>query len=260
MNTRTIFVALFFSVLISGKITAQATTAMNWTKPECGHGVSVNIFDVLDSGYVVVQDYVMLGSCIQCGIASEEVRDLIAPFNAQYPGKVKFFSCIHDSSASCSDMSAWATTYNLSNTLFIDGTLEFAYYGGYGMPLVVVLGGPNHTVFAQINGYVSTDSTNFKNAVASAIVASGVNELTGATASISVYPSPTNNTLQIKIPGNKGKANCDLFDESGRLVQSFALNGENNSTDVSSLPAGFYFLKVSVSGLPDQYTKFIISR
>lgn len=257
----------FFSLIVFisfGLGLRSQTTALNWTKNDCNHGSQHILFDELDSGFVIVNDYVMLGSCVQCGYATQELEAIVSQYNALYPGKVLLYSTGFDSSYTCSDMANWASAFGLvNNTLFIDGTLEFNYYGGFGMPLVVVLGGgTSHTVFTQINGYSQSDSTILKNAIEDAIAVSGIKKSSGEN-QISVFPSPANEVINIELPGKtSGPVEISLMDAFGKKIRSVNATKGNSifQMNVGDLAPGIYFIRVYSGNGNEAIRKLIISR
>lgn len=63
---------------------------------------------------------------------------------------------------------------------------------------------------------------------------------------ISIYPNPVSNLLFIENNGSMQYDHAEITDVSGRVIKNTAIEGsqQNNSVDLSSLPAGMYFLKL----------------
>lgn len=150
-----------FSLFLLGTIVKAQTTAVDWSKSDCIGSSSVNLYATLDAGNVIVQEYVMM-NCSPCVTAANGLKSVVNSFAASYPGKVKIFQTSYNNSTSCTDMIDWASAGNISNTtLFISGASEISYYGGMGMPTIVVLGGgTQHKVFYKKQGYSANDNAN----------------------------------------------------------------------------------------------------
>jgi len=85
----------------------------------------------------------------------------------------------------------------------------------------------------------------------------GVRDFTGGR-SIAIYPNPVSNQLTVALEGNwSGEIGGQLFDATGRTVRSYRIMGAARSLwDVSALPEGLYFLRVSTGG--EAYTERIV--
>lgn len=85
-----------------------------------------------------------------------------------------------------------------------------------------------------------------------------------AVKSISLFPSPTNSTLNISYFGKEVRnAKIELFDVTGRNVksiQSDLVEGNDISINVSELSNGAYLIKISGEDLTNITDKFIISK
>lgn len=91
------------------------------------------------------------------------------------------------------------------------------------------------------------------------------NEITGAVkhspdmGHLQIYPNPASDRVYFELPG-KGSASeiqLEIFDVSGRQVHRAAILG--HSHDISSVPAGFYFIRVRL-GQQQYSAKLLIKR
>lgn len=57
-----------------------------------------------------------------------------------------------------------------------------------------------------------------------------------------IYPNPANNLLNIKTDAQFDKV--DIADLMGRIVQSFVISNSIEKIDISSMPAGLYYIKL----------------
>ncbi len=76
-------------------------------------------------------------------------------------------------------------------------------------------------------------------------VVTTIEEATGINLSVSVYPNPTTDYLQLKVESEKLKdLSFQLFDLSGKLLQSEKIRGNQTSINMSNLAPATYFVKV----------------
>jgi hypothetical protein len=76
-----------------------------------------------------------------------------------------------------------------------------------------------------------------------------------------IAPNPAGNTLNIKFLNETDNAASDyslkIFDASGREVKSFFVSNNQTRINISSLPMGVYFIRVSGEGKEYSYKKFL---
>lgn len=76
-----------------------------------------------------------------------------------------------------------------------------------------------------------------------------VNMDCGQAATVTVYPNPASDQLQIVLQGNSMNNNYELIDALGRVILKGILNANsNNPVDVSAVARGVYMLKVITDG------------
>ena len=76
-------------------------------------------------------------------------------------------------------------------------------------------------------------------------VETGIPEAKGISLSVSAYPNPTTDYLQLKVESDKLKdLSYQLFDINGKLLQNGKLTGNQTKIDMSSYVPSTYFVKV----------------
>jgi hypothetical protein len=102
--------------------------------------------------------------------------------------------------------------------------------------------------FVNINGY--GNSTFVDNINVAGVLGVSKNELTS---SISLYPNPATNEVNININDNTyDSIIIQVFNSLGQKLQSTESNGQttnNFSLDVSNLATGLYFINIDVDGV-----------
>ena len=188
-------VAAFFA---GASLRAQ-TTAQNWTKTDCD-GNTHSLFSELDSGNVVVMDFAMTyldypgtsSPCVPCSTATAMLTKLDAEYALSHPGKLRHYAMAYTNVYSCDDLSAWESNLGFSMTTMAQCSSDVKFYGGMGMPTIVVAGGPNHKVLYKKQGFAKGDTVAIKKAIEA-----------GFTASAGVAQNPI------------GRSNVWIADESG---------------------------------------------
>lgn len=241
-----LFLSLITILIICNFSFAQ-TTAMDWTKDDC-NGNSHNCFKELNDGNVLLCEYVM--TCGTCISAANYLEQMYQDYSASNPGKVKFYAIDWNTSFTCSSFESWAI--GLSCTLFLNGYDEVNYYGGMGMPTVVVLGGTDHHVYYSKLGFNhSTDDQDVRDAIDAALNTTGINETNGQLSPLDVFPNPASTSASISYSLNTpSNVSLDVLNMLGEKVQAVNLGqqaaGENNYTlNTQLLNSGLYFVQIS---------------
>lgn len=245
------FLIFAFSLLI--KFTSAQTTAMQFSGVDCNNN-PIDLFADLDAGKAVILHFFMpnCGSCIP---PAEKIQTMSQTINSSFPEMVKGYAFPFQNSTSCSYTATWVNNNNLS-TLYApvdSGAAQVAYYGGFGMPTVVVLGGLDHQVLFTTQNFVTGDTTIIKNAILDMFQTARLNDFNGVGSKIQLFPNPSNDILNITIE-NKGNSTLtmDIIDVTGKIVMNIfdaKFNDiHNNKINVTSLNNGNYFMRIKLNG------------
>jgi len=80
-------------------------------------------------------------------------------------------------------------------------------------------------------------------------VVTGKNEAKGKTLSCTIYPNPASGYVKLVVENYKTKdLTYKLYDNSGKIIVSKKVDGNETRIDVSKLVVAHYFLKVSLDG------------
>lgn len=241
------FILFFLIIGPQFSLNAQVETCINWIKEDCKTGIITELYDVLEDDVVVVQEYIM-ENCEPCITVGVVIKDILAEYEAAYPGKVVGYQTAHDDFLACEDVISWADSNGFtSTTLFDNGAAEIEYYGIMGMPTLLVLGGDDHKIFYFHLGLISSQITQkeLKWAIDSALMENGV-ELISAINNhdlnlITISPNPASEKLFIS--RNSGiVVDATIYSASGNLI--LYKNNIIDEIDIHHLPAGTYFLKL----------------
>lgn len=245
----TLIVALMFTVLIT-----KAQTAYQFSGPDCD-GNMHDLYADLDAGKAVFLHFYM-PSCSACPPPAQEIQAMASVINASHPGMVVGYAFPFQNSTNCAYSSSWVSSNGLS-ALYApmdSGAYQVAYYGGFGMPTVVLLGGTDHRVMFSTLSYSSSDTTIMRDSILALLNATGVNELPEAVASFTAFPNPASNNISVSVNLKRAThLSLELTDVAGKQVAAVA--SENSSghlftknIDVAALPDGNYLLRLSADG------------
>jgi hypothetical protein len=237
----------YFAFLSICSFSFAQTTAMDWTKNDC-NGANHNLFSELDSGNVIICEYVM--TCGTCISAANYLEAIYQDYTISHPGKVKFYAIDWNASFTCTSFQNWGA--DLSCTLFLNGYDEVTYYGGMGMPTVVVIGNSSHTVYYSKLGFNhSTDDPAVRDAIDAALTETGIEENNSGVSSLNIYPNPSVESATITYSlKTAGDVSIEVSNVLGEKIKSInpgqQAAGENHyllSTDM--LQSGLYFVQVT---------------
>ena len=253
-------IALLFLTVSSN---AQ-TTGQNWTKNDC-NGNSHNLFAELDSGYVVILEFVMIPSCQSCIIASHTVQPMISRLKAASNNMVRYYAIGYTNAYTCTQMKSWATTQNiLASSVFDKGASDVSYYGGMGMPTIVVLG-KGHRVTYKKQGFATDDTTAIRNSIVDAFNwGTGINDKEVQRATVTVSPNPVQTNVNIAVNMTTSQnviiTICDIFGKEIMQMNFDTLESGEHSLvtpiDRTIVSNGVYFIRTNIGSTP---VKFFVS-
>ena len=230
---------------LSALLTLNAqTTALDFTADDCD-GVPHNLFSELDAGNAVILELVMMG-CQPCVTAAQSLTANVLP-NVSEPSRVKLYSIGFTNSINCTQMNSWKSTNGFTHTVFAGMSAQTTYYGGMGMPTIVVLGGgSSHGVYYTEQGHSDSDDPAIIEAInAGLAAANSVPELVVPVAVAS--PNPAHDVLTIT--GGSWER-MRVLDAQGKEVATLLV--QSGRADVSALPNGAYV--AVLTGAADRQT------
>lgn len=201
-------------------------------------------------------------SCAPCIQAGQNIQPMYNQFQTSNPGQVKWYSIGYNNSYTCTTMQAWETNNSLNPTAsFIQGASEVAYYGGMGMPTIVVVGGSSHKVYYKKQGFSTSDISTIQAAVNTALnEATGVNNVIPKPG-FTMYPNPVTNEFTVNVTNNT-LVSAEVLSPDGKTALNFTNTALNNEMviNTSTLSQGIYILKLTASNGQVMVSKFNIVR
>ena len=253
MKTYTLILVLIS--LFKTQISNAQMTAMDFTMVDCNASATHNLYSDLNLGKVVIIEFFMT-SCSSCIVAGQTLENMKTNLLSQYPGKIKAYAFGFNNTYSCTTVNNWVTTNSITSVPSDSGATQVAYYGGMGMPTIVIAAGTNHKLLGSpYIGFNISDTTgmasNIRNFLNGPV---GINELNANISELNIFPNPTSN--EIKITFNLTEASntvIEIMDVTGRIVKTL-LNEKMSSGNftktfnVSNLDNGNYFMNLNTNG------------
>lgn len=223
--------------------------AKNFNCNDCS-GNKHNLFNELDSGYIIVLDWIM--PCISCIGPSKTVYNVIQSYKDSFPGKIRMYICDDLADTYCPSVVSWADNNGMPNTIkFSDTSIKMEDYGLPGMPKIVIIANKSHYVYFNETDYEAADIPKLQNAFKDALSGKAIDNNIKKPLK-NIYLTYNNNEkkhyLNFKI-NNPEIFNIEILNLAGeKLVKEkifiencksqFEINSEN-------LPKGIYILKVN---------------
>ncbi len=247
--TKSLIILSFLGLTTTG---FSQTTAMQFNGVDCNAN-SVDLFADLDAGKAVVLFFYM-PNCGTCPPVASKIQTMANNINATHPGLVKGYAFPFQNSTTCTYSASWVADNNLPLYAPMDsGAVQVAYYGGFGMPTVVLLGGANQDVLFVTQDFNTSDTTTMRDLILNTFTAS-TPELKEEISNLSVFPNPSTDVMTINFNLlTSSESFIELLDLKGSRVlvmENEQLNqgAVQKELNVSALSAGSYILKVHANG------------
>jgi hypothetical protein len=232
------------------------TTPVDFNRKDC-NGMQRHLFADLDSGKAVIIEFFMI-NCAPCPAAGIKLEAMKSNLDAQFPGKVLSYAIAYNNTYTQAQVKSWVTSNGFNMIPMDSGAYQTAYYGGMGMPTIVILAGKlTHSVLgAPYIGFSPGDTMEMATNIRAYLKGTSTNTNTAGLQSqdlglsnMKVYPSPASSGITVSFEVAYPAAfDIRLYDIAGREVSMLASgihNGNYNAhLSLSNVPAGNYFVKV----------------
>jgi len=258
--------ALALCLLSALSITGlQAQTAWQFTGEDC-NGTAVDLYADLDAGKAVVLYYYM-PDCGACPPPAQEIQDMANNIMNDFPDMVKGYAFPFLDIYDCASVVTWVDESHVPFFTPMDsGEYQVAWYGGFGMPTVVLLGGTDHRVMFSTLSYFTSDTTIMRDSILRLFgVEPTFTETPAVLEQLQITPNPSGAYTDVQWWSAEAySVQLSVWDINGRAVipaeQRTLPAGKNTWTlDVSALPAGIYAIQLS-SGNQRMTQHLIIQR
>jgi hypothetical protein len=226
---------LVLSVLVAAPHLRGQTTGLDFTATDCD-GVPHHLFAELDAGNVVVIDLVMM-ACTGCITATQALSTQVVP-TCNDPSRVRFYSIGYEDPITCDQILAWRADHGWDHPVFAGMAEQAAYYGGMGMPTIIVLG-PGHAVYYLHLGFASADKPIILEAINTALEAEvAVPEAGVRGDAFVVSPDPVVDGIVL----SGEEAEVRIMDLRGRPVRQERIAAGSRWLPVADLAPGTYVI------------------
>jgi hypothetical protein len=245
--------ALFFLAILLGTTNSRSQTAMQFSGLDC-NGNYVDLFADLDAGKAVVLFFFM-PNCGACPPPAQVIQLMANDVNQEYPDFVKGYAFPFNDTIGCAEAIDWAATSFVDHFFIPMDSAEamITYYGGFGMPTVVLLGGLDHRVMFSTQSFLTNDTTIMNDSIMALYSQlNGVGRLTPVVSSFDVFPNPADEHVNINMELNEqSHLLIDIADITGKqigVVMNETVRGRiKGQFNTGSLPEGNYFVRLQVS-------------
>lgn len=241
-------------VLTFSSISSKAqTAAMGYDFIDCA-GNSQSLFADLDAGKALIIEYFMT-SCSPCISAGATLEAMKSDLMAEFPGMIKAYAFGYSDTYTCPTINSWVTTNGITSIPADSGALQVAYYGGMGMPTIVILGGgTSHTVLGSpYLAYTTSDTAIMANDIRNFLNGTGIKE-NNFISNMSLFPNPSNEQVKLTFEIKESSTiKIELFDITGRLISTVSEKKNQigqiaETINTSTLSEGAYLIKVNANG------------
>lgn len=245
--------SILLSVVVLFAITfTKAQTAYQFAGMDCNN-IPVDLFADLNAGKAVILEFYM-PNCGSCPPPAQKIQAMGNKINQTYSGMVKGYAFPYQNSTTCTYSSSWVNSNNLSSfwTPMDSGAYQVAYYGGFGMPTIVLLGGQDHRVMFSTLSFSTSDTTIMRDSILALLGTTGIHDLSNELNAFEVFPNPANESVSVSIDlKNATKVLIDVIDISGKqiaIISDEELNGKiTKQFDTSTLANGSYFIRININ-------------
>jgi hypothetical protein len=198
----------------------------------------------------VVMEFEM--GCSTCAVAAQDLEQMKQSYDVTNTGQVKFFIMDYWTGHTCSNVQSFVTSNSLTFGGFVGCMADKNYYtSGSPMPMIIVTGGSNHTVYYKKLNYDSTDVPAINAAINQALndIAASINSHITIPLSVSIASNPALKDVYLNVSANSGcNLDIEVFNVLGQTMatQKIEIKEKGASQVKLNLPElnnGIYFVR-----------------
>ncbi len=240
---KNLFLSLIaFVACLIGNAQNEAT---DFTQDDC-NGNSVHLFEYLEQNSVVILEFFM-DNCSPCIDAGDDLLPHFNELQLYYPGHVDWYHFGFNDSYTCETVLNWVNTNGYPSRPFTNGAGMVAYYGGFGMPTIVVVAGVNHDIIYSEVGYSTGDDALVHQAIDDFFAESplGVKEVSADEFELTARFNPSLEMIQANVSKQIQKVELSIYSSNGEVsLHSGKYNTSNGSINIptNQLANGVYIV------------------
>lgn len=241
-----------FAFIFSHNI-MNAQPAMQVSGVDC-YGNPMDIFADLDAGKAVILHFFM-PSCGMCPPPAQTIQDMANNIMESYPGMIKGYAFPFQNSTYCDYTISWVEDNGLPFYAPVDsGATQVAYYGGFGMPTVVLLGGADHRIMFSTLSFSNSDTVEMTDSIL-ALFGESTTLIQNYTPfnDLTISPNPANQFVELKFNSKiESDLRIEITDLSGNIIVTLDEHLQpsefSKKIATSYLPDGLYLMRVMTEG------------
>lgn len=245
--------SLLFYFIIACISISKAQTALPLSGPDC-NGVNHDLIADLDAGKAVILHFFM-PACGSCPPPAQKIQMMANNILADYPGMITAYAMPYNNTTTCATTANWVSSNALPLYMPYDsGATQVAYYGGFGMPTVVLLGGVDHRTMFVTQSFVTSDTTIMRDSILALLdTGTAIHEADNIIWN-HLFPNPTAQNLNINFTAKEsGMLNIKLLSMDGKVVEDFCTEKIyagmiDKKFEMPVHDRGLYFLQCTLNG------------
>lgn len=224
-------------------------SAYQFTGEDC-LGNPVDLYADLDAGKAAILIFYM-PDCGACPPPAAQIQEMANNVMNDFPDMITGYAFPFLDIYDCASVASWVDDSHVPFFTPMDsGEYQVAYYGGFGMPTVVLLGGEDHRVMFSTLSYLTSDTTIMKDSILRLFgVETAIEPLLSELAQMSIAPNPVNAQLSIDaVDMPAGEYTLTINNINGEMIYNTITVSDgklHEDIDVSALPEGLYILNIS---------------
>lgn len=233
---------------------SNGQTALQFSGLDC-YDNAVDLYADLDAGKAVILEFYM-PDCGMCPPPADKIQTMANNIMETYPGMVKGYAFPFQNSTTCDYSVSWVEDNDLPFFTPMDsGAIPVAYYGGFGMPTVVLLGGTDHRTMFSTLSFVNSDTTEMADSIL-ALFGEGTTSINSIDQIKTLFlsPNPADTYIDINFSTNfSGDVNIIITDATGKKVIEIEDKSQagnySKKFETASLPEGIYIVRIMAGGI-----------
>lgn len=243
---------------------SNAQTALQFNGLDC-YDNAVDLYADLDAGKAVILEFYM-PDCGMCPPPAQKIQTMANNIMETYPGMVKGYAFPFQNSTTCDYSVSWVEDNDLSFFTPMDsGATAVAYYGGFGMPTVVLLGGTDHRTMFSTLSFVNSDTTEMADSILALFGAVTTNIISAEPLkNFKISPNPANSEINLSVSSmESGEATISITDINGKQVfqskEQLTPGTNQKRIEIQMLPDGIYPVHITTES-NTLSTRLIVTR
>src|ERR1043165_2917191 len=231
-------------------LSCNAQTAMPLSGVDCNGITYRNLYSDLDAGKAVVLIFFM-PNCASCPPVAKKIQAMANNINATHSHSMAGYALPFNNSTTCATAADWVSTNNIPLFVAMDsGATQVAYYGGFGMPTVVLLGGADHRVMFVTQSFTTSDTAIMRDSILALLDGPTNLEAIAPVKSAKIFPNPATDRAEIELELlSTSNLKIEIVNSLGQIVR-YVFEGRvepgilRKAIELADISNGLYSVRV----------------